>query len=108
MYALNDKIGLKFKVGSVSTFSLTVSSGMLAVPTKIGRRDYIKVTNSGSIAVKLFSSPTLSGTEGYVLSASGGVFEDTVSTPLYIQSTGANTTVTVYERKEPRKPYNKF
>ena len=107
MYNLNDKIGLKFKVGSVSTFSFTATSGVQLLPTKVGRRDYVRVTNSGSAVVKLFSSPTLSGTEGLVLAANGGVFEDTVSSPLYIQSTGANSTVIVYERKDPRKSYNR-
>lgn len=91
--------GRSVGVDAVSTFSITASGTVTLIPSNLGRRDYIKVYNNDTVAVRICSSTLASGTAGFYVKASGGTFEDYTNAPLYIVSTGANAVVSIYERK---------
>ena len=98
VYTIDGKQGRSVGVDAINTFSITASGVVTLIPTSSGRRDYIKILNNGAAPVKLYSS-TVSGTVGFLVANSGGTFEDDTNAPIYIASTGADSVVNIYERK---------
>lgn len=93
-----NKIGRTDSTDKVKTSVLTASGTATMVPT-MGRRSYIKITNVGGVPVAIGSDVlTTSGTNGFLLPATTGTWEDWTDAPIYIASTGADSEVRVYER----------
>lgn len=98
-YAIDDIIGRKENKDSVATTVMTVSGTPdLLPPSPLGRRDYIKVVNEGSVDVAIVTSASGLPANGLLIAASGGNWEDNTNATFYIVSTGANSEVRVYER----------
>ena len=85
------------KIDGIGVSVVTATSTITEIPTTIGRRDYIKILNNSSVIVKIF--PSAIATDGFTIAATGGVFEENTNAPIFIQSTGVDTPVDVYERK---------
>ena len=98
-YAVDDMIGRSDKVDKVMTTSMSVSGTVVRLPTNpLGRRNYIKVTNEGGVNVAILPASGTALAEGVIVSSGGESWEETTNADLYIVSTGAASTVTVYER----------
>ena len=77
----------------------TTASGLPTVINTFGRRSYIKLRNIGAVDVAIGNATlAVSGTNGFIVVASGGEWEDTTDAPIYIVSTGADSEVRIYER----------
>lgn len=99
MYDINDKIGRKDSKDIIRTSVVTAgSTPSLLAGAIFGRRSNIKVINMGAVDVSLVTTSGSSAADGYIIKASGGVFEDNTDGVLYIVSTGADSEVRVYER----------
>ena len=99
-YEVDDKIGrADGGIDKTAITDIIASSGVatLLPASPLGRRDYIKITNTGGVDVEV-SNTTATGVAGVTVSASGGTWEENASGPFYIKSTGADSAVTVYER----------
>ena len=98
-YDLDDIIGRQKRIDKVATTSMTVSGTPALLPENpLPRRDYISVVNTGGTDVAIVTTSGGSASEGYIISASGGTWYDETNAKFYIVSTGANSTVRVYER----------
>jgi hypothetical protein len=98
-FTLDSTIGRKDGSDRVKTTSMTVSGTPSLLPSEpLGRRSYIEVTNIGAVDVAIVTTSTGVASDGILVSASGGVWSDSVSASLYIVSTGADSEVRVYER----------
>jgi hypothetical protein len=98
-YTINDIMGRKEKIDSVRTSSVTASGSVTLLPeVPLARRDYIKVTNEGAVDVAILSTISGTASDGILIAANGGSWDDSTNAPLYIVSTGANSEVRVYER----------
>ena len=105
MYDLNAKIGRKPKGDEICTFITTVSSTAGLIPCNVGKRNYIKILNTGSDNAYLLSDENVAEEDGFIISANGGIFEDYVEAPLYMKiSDGSgdedgNVYINIYERR---------
>lgn len=96
-YTIDDIIGRHDSVDTISTTSITVSGTPTIIPT-LGRRNYIKIQNIGAVDVSIVSTSGSLPTDGFIVDASGGVFEDTTGATIYVVSTGADSEVRIYQR----------
>lgn len=93
-----DKVSHMNSMDKIKTSTVTASGTVTMVPA-MGRRNYIKLRNIGSVDITLGNSDlAASGTNGFIVAASGGEWEDTTDAPVYIVSTGADSEVRIYER----------
>lgn len=93
-----DKVSHMNSTDKIKTSVVTVSGTPTMIPA-MGRRNYIKVRNEGGTDIALGNLDlAVSGTNGFIVAASGGEWEDTTDAPVYIVSTGADAEVRIYER----------
>ena len=89
--------GRQDKIDGIGVSVITASGTITEIPTTIGRRDYIKISNNGAVNIELF--PSITASDGFTVLATGGLFEDNTNAPIFIKSAGADVTIDVYERK---------
>ena len=93
-----NKIGRTDSIDRIKVSRLTASGTPTMIPV-MGRRNYIKVFNKGGVIIEIGDSTlTTSGGNGLPLAATSGTWEDNTDAPIYIVSTGADSSVIVYER----------
>ena len=93
-----NKIGRTDSTDKIRTTNTTVSGTPEAIAT-FGRRNYIKVRNEGTVDIAVGNDTlAVSGTNGFVVAANGGEWDDNTDAPVYIVSTGADSEVRIYER----------
>ncbi len=96
-YQIDDIIGRRDKVDTVATISMSVTTDYSVVPpSPLGRRNYLKVTNSGTVDVYLTSSG-VDTLDGYQVGA-GETFEDNTDAIFYISTAAGTSDVNIYER----------
>jgi len=97
-YAVEDIIGRQEGDNvHVTSMSVTGVHSLLPDIPLVGRT-YMKVVNEGAVDVAIVTASGVVAATGFTVDASGGTWEDNVSANLYIVSTGAASTVKVYER----------
>lgn len=100
-YEIDDKIGRSDGRDRIKTTAMSVTSvHQLVPPSPLGRRSSIKIKNEGSVDVAIVTASGVGHTAGYIIEASGGVFEDDTDAPMYIVSTAGASDVRVYEKAE--------
>lgn len=93
-----NKIGRSDSTDRINTTN-TTASGTPTMINTFGRRSYIKLRNTGAVDIAIGNDTlAVSGTNGFIVVASGGEWEDTTDAPVYIVSTGADSEVRIYER----------
>ena len=97
MVTVDDFIGRRDNIGKAATTRLTVSGTVVEVTAGLPRHDYIKIANTGAVDAVIFTTPSGDVNNGFRLTASGGYLEDKSTAPLYVVSTGAVTTIDVFE-----------
>lgn len=98
-YTIDSKIGRSDSIDKSKITIMTVSgSPTLLPPSPLGRRNYIKIENTGGVDVAIVTSASGIASEGFVIASGGGTWEDNTTSVFYIVSTGADSTVQVYER----------
>ncbi len=96
-YEIDDVIGRRDKVDTMATTSMLVSMTYSRVPTNpLGRRNYLKVTNSGVADVYLTGSG-VDTLDGYKI-GTGETFEDNTDAKFYISTAVGTSDVNIYER----------
>lgn len=100
MYNLNDKIGMKQKVDSVSCYQLSVSGTFSVIKSPMGRRDFIRIINNSGTDVLLSDTDTKPDSDAWVINSSGGTFESETNADLYIKSSSGTVNINVYEVKK--------
>ncbi len=96
-YQIDDIIGRSDKTDRIATTAMTASTTFSMVPpSPLGRRSYLKVTNTGAVDVYLTSSGVATA-DGYKLAA-GVDFEDATDAVFYISTVSGTSTVNIYEK----------
>lgn len=99
-YAINDKIGRpddKLDKAKITVMTVSGTADLLPI-APLGRRSFIKITNTGGVDVAILTSSGMAAIDGFVVDANGGTWEDYTNATFYVVSTGADSTVQVYER----------
>lgn len=98
-YEIDDMIGRRDNYDKIVTSSMVVSGTASLLPSSpLLNRTYIKVINTGSVAVAILPVSGTLAADGMLVAASGGEWEDNTNAVLHIVSTGADSEVRVYER----------
>jgi len=98
---MDDKYGRQDSRDKINISRVTVSgTSPIPVPSaSLGRRNYIKIKNVGSVDVSLVTASGSEASDGYIITGNGGEWEDTTDASFYIVSTtGASSDISVYER----------
>ena len=96
-YQIDDPIGRRDKVDTMTTTSMPVTTAYsLVPPSPLGRRNHLKVTNSGIVDIYLTSSG-VDTLDGYQV-GSGETFEDNTDAVFYISTAVGTSDASVYER----------
>jgi hypothetical protein len=97
-YTIDDPIGRRDKVDTMATTSMVVTTGYSLVPTiPLGRRNFLRITNSGVADVYLTTSTGIDTLDGYPVGA-GETFEENTDAKFYVSTAVGTSTVNVYER----------
>jgi hypothetical protein len=99
-YEVDDMIGRNDSMDKVMTTAMTISGTVVSLPTSpLPRRNYIRVNAVSGSTISILSSASMTSSDGVTV-VSGTYWEDHTDAPLYVVSTGASSSIRVYERAQ--------